>query len=82
MKIEIDLRELDEASETYQEQVSTAVSADEETAQYVRQLEEQADALEETDIPSGAGDTLAADLSRFLREHDARRRAEEDEERS
>jgi proteasome assembly chaperone (PAC2) family protein len=82
MKIELDLSELEEASEAYQEQVSTAVAADEETAQYVRQLEEQADALEETDIPSGAGDTLAADLSRFLREHDARRREEEDEERS
>jgi proteasome assembly chaperone (PAC2) family protein len=79
LKIELDLTELEQASDTYQEQVSTAVAADEETAQYVRQLEEQADALEEADIPSG--DTLAAELSRFLREHEARRREEEDEER-
>ena len=80
LEIELDLSELAEASENYQDQVSAAVAADEETAQYVRQLEEQSDALEEEDIPSG--DTLAAELSRFLREHEARRREEEDEERS
>ena len=80
LEIKLDLSELAEASENYQEQVSAAVAADEETAQYVRQLEEQSDALEEEDIPSG--DTLAAELSRFLREHEARRREEEDEERS
>ena len=80
LEIELDLSELAEASETYQEQVSAAVAADEETAQYVRQLEEQADTLEEEDLPSG--DTLAAELSRFLREHEARRREEEEDERS
>ena len=80
LEIELDLTELEQASDTYQEQVSTAVAADDETSQYVRQLEEQADALDEEDLPSG--DTLAAELSRFLREHEARRREEEDEERS
>ena len=79
LEIELDLSELEEAAETYTEQVSTAVAADDETAQYVRQLEEQADAIEEEDIPSG--DTLAAELSRFLREHEARRREEEEDER-
>lgn len=79
LEIEIDLTELREASESYQEQVSAAVAADEETARYVLQLEEQADALEEADLPSG--DALAAELSRFLREHEARRREEEDDPR-
>jgi proteasome assembly chaperone (PAC2) family protein len=78
--VEFELNELEEASESYQEQVSAAVAADEETARYVLQLEEQADALDEADIPSG--DALAAELSRFLREHEARRREEEDETRS
>ena len=80
LEIELDLTELEQAGDTYQEQVSTAVAADDETSQYVHQLEEQADSVEEEDLPSG--DTLAAELSRFLREHEARRREEEDEDRS
>ena len=80
LEIELDLTELEQAGDTYQEQVSTAVAADDETSQYVHQLEEQADSIEEEDLPSG--DTLAAELSRFLREHEARRREEEDEDRS
>jgi hypothetical protein len=45
----------------------------------VRELERRADQLEaEADLPSG--DTLAAELTRFLREHEARRRREEEDE--
>ncbi len=80
LKVEVDLTELEEARDSYQEQVTAAVAADEETARYVVQLEEQSDAIDEADIPSG--DALAAELSRFLREHEARRREEEDDARS
>ena len=54
--------------------------ADEETAAYVSELENRgATRLEdEADLPSG--DTLAAELTRFLREHEARRREEEESE--
>jgi proteasome assembly chaperone (PAC2) family protein len=70
--VEIDTQELAEAEESYAEQVSEAVSSDEETAAYVAELERRTDELEleeHEDLPSG--DTLAAELTRFLRERDA-----------
>ena len=74
----VDLTELERASEAYERQVSEAVSQDEDTENYVRELEERRDTLgDELDVPSG--DALAAELTRFLREHEARRK-EEDEE--
>jgi proteasome assembly chaperone (PAC2) family protein len=66
----IDTTELEEAAERYAEQVSEAVSADAETAAYVEELEQRSDVLqEEVNLPSG--DTLAAELTRFLREREA-----------
>ena len=65
---EIDTVELDEAAEAYVRQVSEAISADEETASYVEELERRMDELDEHDIPSG--ESLAAELSRFLRERE------------
>ncbi len=72
---ELDLEELEVAGDTYERQVSSAVASDEETAAYVRELERRADELDaEESLPSG--DTLAAELTRFLREHEERRRRE------
>ena len=69
MHLDIDLGELEHAAEEYAEQVSEAVSTDAETAAYVEELEQRVDALTpEGDIPSG--ESLAAELSRFLRERD------------
>jgi len=65
---EIDTAELDEAADAYVHQVSEAIATDEETAAYVEELERRADELDESDIPSG--ESLAAELSRFLRERD------------
>jgi proteasome assembly chaperone (PAC2) family protein len=65
---DIDTAELDEAAEAYVRQVSEAIAADEETAAYVEELERRADEIDETDIPSG--ESLAAELSRYLRERD------------
>jgi proteasome assembly chaperone (PAC2) family protein len=74
---ELDLGELERAGELYERQVSEAVAADDETAAYVQELERRADEAEaERNLPSG--DTLAAELTRFLEEHEARRRDEED----
>jgi proteasome assembly chaperone (PAC2) family protein len=72
LDVPIDTAELAEAEETYSEQVSEAVSSDEETAAYVAELERRTDELdleEHEDLPSG--DSLAAELTRFLRERDA-----------
>ena len=67
---EIETRELDEASERYAEQVSEAVASDDETAAYVAELEQRAELIDdEQELPSG--DTLAAELTRFLREREA-----------
>ncbi|MFN2628680.1 MAG: PAC2 family protein [Gaiellaceae bacterium] len=63
----IDTTELRQAVDAYHDQVSEAVSSDAETAAYVEELEQRTDVLEQN-LPSG--DTLAAELTRFLREHD------------
>ena len=69
MRVDVDLAELEQAAEEYAEHVSEAVSTDAETAAYVEELEQRVDALApEGDLPSG--DTLAAELTRFLRERD------------
>jgi proteasome assembly chaperone (PAC2) family protein len=72
---ELDTTELEEASTAYAEQVSEAVATDAETAAYVEELERRVDTLEETEeLPSG--DSIAAELTRYLREHDERTRGD------
>jgi len=67
--LDVDVSELEEAAQSYEEQVSEAVASDEETAAYVDELEQRVDSLEESpDLPSG--DALAAELTRFLRERE------------
>jgi proteasome assembly chaperone (PAC2) family protein len=71
-----ELGDLERASEAYELQVTAAVSQDEETEAYVRELENRRDTLgEELDVPSG--DSLAAELTRFLKEHEERTRGGE-----
>jgi hypothetical protein len=66
---DIEVTELEQAAAEYSEQVTEAVSADAETAAYVEELERRVDLLDEAeDLPSG--DSLAAELTRFLRERD------------
>ena len=68
----VDLTDLERAADAYEQQVTEAVAQDEETEAYVQELERRRDTLgDELDVPSG--DTLAAELTRFLREHEARR---------
>ena len=69
MEIDIDVAELEQAADEYSEQVTEAVSADADTAAYVEELERRVDMLSaEEELPSG--DTLAAELTRFLRERE------------
>ena len=69
LRVDIELDELEQASEEYSEQVSEAVSTDAETASYVEGLERRVDMLEAAEeLPSG--ETLAAELTRFLRERE------------
>jgi proteasome assembly chaperone (PAC2) family protein len=69
LDVEVDTGELAEAAETYVRQVSEAVATDEETSAYVEELERRSEMLEaEGNLPSG--DTLAAELTRFLRERE------------
>jgi proteasome assembly chaperone (PAC2) family protein len=78
LEVEIDTTELAEAEEAYAAQVSEAVSSDAETAAYVEELERRSDTVEpmsEENLPSG--DSLAAELTRFLRERD---REQDDDE--
>jgi proteasome assembly chaperone (PAC2) family protein len=74
LHVNVDVSELEQAADEYSEQVSEAVSSDADTASYVEELERRVDMLNaEENLPSG--DTLAAELTRFLRERDE----EEDE---
>jgi predicted ATP-grasp superfamily ATP-dependent carboligase len=75
---DIDVDELDEAADAYAEQVSEAVAADSETAAYVEELERRADEAEDEEQNLPSGDALAAELTRYLREHEARKREEEE----
>jgi proteasome assembly chaperone (PAC2) family protein len=69
LDVPLDTSELDEASRVYMQQVSEAVASDEDTAAYVDELESRADELDgESELPSG--DSLAAELTRFLRERE------------
>jgi proteasome assembly chaperone (PAC2) family protein len=73
LDVELDLSDLRRAAEAYELQVSAAVAQDEETEAYVQELEARRDTLgDELDVPSG--DTLAAELTRFLKEHEERTR--------
>jgi predicted ATP-grasp superfamily ATP-dependent carboligase len=77
--VQVDVRELVEAEEAYAEQVSEAVASDPDTAAYVEELEHRADTIEEIveeqDIPSG--DSIAAELTRYLRERDREQRGDD-----
>jgi len=68
LETRIDTAELEQAVDAYTERVTEAVSTDEETADYVQELERRAEMIDETSLPSG--DSLAAELTRFLREQD------------
>ncbi len=66
---DIDVAELEQAAEEYSEQVTEAVASDAETAAYVEELERRVDLMEAAeDLPSG--ESLAAELTRFLRERE------------
>jgi len=69
LDLPLDTTELDEAGDAYTQQVSEAVAADADTAAYVDELEHRVDEIaEESDLPSG--DSIAAELTRFLRERE------------
>src|ERR671913_659162 len=73
--MEVNTADLESTAETYQEQVSVAVSQDSDLSSYVRMLEERFDSQADQgprNLPSG--DELAQELEGFLREH----RREED----
>jgi proteasome assembly chaperone (PAC2) family protein len=66
---DIDVAELEQAAEEYAEQVTDAVASDAETAAYVEELERRVDLMEAAEeLPSG--ESLAAELTRFLRERE------------
>jgi proteasome assembly chaperone (PAC2) family protein len=65
----IEAEELEQAVDAYSDQVTEAVAADPDTQAYVEQLEQRADELgPQFDVPSG--DTIAAELTRYLRERE------------
>jgi proteasome assembly chaperone (PAC2) family protein len=72
LDVELDMRELVAEETEYAEQVSAAVSTDSETQSYVEELERRVDTLEllvdGEDLPTG--ESLAAELTRFLRERE------------
>jgi len=69
LEADVDTAELDEAADAYAQQVSEAVASDADTASYVEELERRVDELtDEDDLPSG--ESIAAELTRYLRERE------------
>ncbi len=72
--VTIDVSELEAAESAYAEQITEAVASDPETAAYVEELERRADTIDELmddadDLPTG--ESLAAELTRFLRDRES-----------
>ncbi|MGI8809296.1 MAG: PAC2 family protein [Acidimicrobiales bacterium] len=66
----VDTHDLAVAVADYEREVSEVVAADEEVTAYVRRLEASADDEDVVaDMQTVTGDTLAAELERYLREH-------------
>ncbi|MGH3017211.1 MAG: PAC2 family protein [Gaiellaceae bacterium] len=68
LKMPIDVAELEAMVEGYTSHVTEAVSSDEDAVAYVDELEQRVDLIEEHDVPSG--ESIAAELTRFLRERE------------
>lgn len=72
LHVEIELTALEEAEAEYARHVSDAVASDAETQAYVEELERRVDSIEGLaeggQLPSG--DSIAAELTRFLRERE------------
>jgi len=69
--VAVEATELEEAAESYEQQVSAAVASDPEVKAFVERLESAMDEVEaestpEEDLPSG--ETIASDFQRFLRQ--------------
>jgi proteasome assembly chaperone (PAC2) family protein len=64
----LDLRELQQAARAYEEEVSSLVDDDEETREYVRQIELRFDEEEPTLLDDGS--TLVEEVERFLRDQE------------
>ena len=60
------VEDLERATSTYEERVSEIVAADEDVQAYVTALEERADEIDTSELPSG--EALAAELENFLRQ--------------
>ena len=70
--VRVETLDLQIASASYERQVTDLVDADEDVADYVRRLEEAdaADDQDDTDdLDPEGGETLAAEVERFLRDH-------------
>jgi proteasome assembly chaperone (PAC2) family protein len=73
IEVPLETDELEISAESYQQQVDELVAEDEDTAQYVRQLEETFDeSPDATPIVTGPADAdeLVAEVERFLRDQD------------
>ena len=60
------VEDLERATSSYEERVSEIVAADEDVQAYVTALEERADEIDTSELPSG--EALAAELENFLRQ--------------
>ena len=68
LDVEVPLGTLPEQAEEWERTVSEMAEADDEVREYVRQLEEQAEAqADDDDLSKASGDEIAADFERYLR---------------
>jgi hypothetical protein len=71
--LEVDTGEIELAARVFEREVSEAIEEDGNLAAYVSRLEEASEVMgdDDEDVPlhAASGDDIAAELERFLREH-------------
>jgi predicted ATP-grasp superfamily ATP-dependent carboligase len=69
--VSVDASDLESAAADYERQVNLAVQSDDDVRSFVERLERAADEerpQERPDVPTGAGDVIAREFQRFLRQ--------------
>lgn len=69
LEVAVEAADLEVATASYEAQVSELVGEDDETTDYVRQLEERYDA-DESELFDDGGESLVQEVERFLRDQD------------
>ena len=70
LDVPIPLAELPQQSDEWQKLVDEMAAEDDEVTEYIRNLEERDDEIDESELRAASGDTIAREFERYLRRRD------------